>query len=317
MVQENSLKKFAIVICGPTGSGKSDLALNLAKILNTEIISADSIAIYKHLNVGSAKPTDYERSIIKHHLIDVFEPFEQVTVSDYEEKASKSINELFSKGKIPIICGGTGFYVNSLLYDFSYGNCGKNEEIRLKYEKLYQEKGAQFVYNLLKEIDPITAEKLHYNDKMRVIRALEIFESLGVKKSDIVDEAKEKFPFVAFSYNMDRALLYERINLRVEKMFNLGLVDEVKGLIQKGLTIENQSMQGIGYKEFFEFDSIDDHVEEIKENIKQNSRRYAKRQITFFKKLKNLRYIDYVSIEKSVETVLGVIKNEFNYNWNW
>lgn len=314
MVQENSLKKFAIVICGPTGSGKSDLALNLAKILNTEIISADSIAIYKHLNVGSAKPTDYERSIIKHHLIDVFEPFEQVTVSDYEEKASKSINELFSKGKIPIICGGTGFYVNSLLYDFSYGNCGKNEEIRLKYEKLYQEKGAQFVYNLLKEIDPITAEKLHYNDKMRVIRALEIFESLGVKKSDIVDEAKEKFPFVAFSYNMDRALLYERINLRVEKMFNLGLVDEVKGLIQKGLTIENQSMQGIGYKEFFEFDSIDDHVEEIKENIKQNSRRYAKRQITFFKKLKNLRYIDYVSIEKSVETVLGVIKNEFNYN---
>ena len=139
MVQENSLKKFAIVICGPTGSGKSDLALNLAKILNTEIISADSIAIYKHLNVGSAKPTDYERSIIKHHLIDVFEPFEQVTVSDYEEKASKSINELFSKGKIPIICGGTGFYVNSLLYDFSYGNCGKNEEIRLKYEKLYQD----------------------------------------------------------------------------------------------------------------------------------------------------------------------------------
>ena len=317
MVQENSLKKFAIVICGPTGSGKSDLALNLAKILNTEIISADSIAIYKHLNVGSAKPTDYERSIIKHHLIDVFEPFEQVTVSDYEEKASKSIDELFSKGKIPIICGGTGFYVNSLLYDFSYGNCGKNEEIRLKYEKLYQEKGAQFVYNLLKEIDPITAEKLHYNDKMRVIRALEIFECSGVKKSDIVDEAKEKFPFVAFSYNMDRALLYERINLRVEKMFNLGLVDEVKGLIQKGLTIENQSMQGIGYKEFFEFDSIDDHVEEIKENIKQNSRRYAKRQITFFKKLKNLRYIDYVSIEKSVETVLGVIKNEFNYNWNW
>ena len=314
MVQENSLKKFAIVICGPTGSGKSDLALNLAKILNTEIISADSIAIYKHLNVGSAKPTDYERSIIKHHLIDVFEPFEQVTVSDYEEKASKSIDELFSKGKIPIICGGTGFYVNSLLYDFSYGNCGKNEEIRLKYEKLYQEKGAQFVYNLLKEIDPITAEKLHYNDKMRVIRALEIFECSGVKKSDIVDEAKEKFPFVAFSYNMDRALLYERINLRVEKMFNLGLVDEVKGLIQKGLTIENQSMQGIGYKEFFEFDSIDDHVEEIKENIKQNSRRYAKRQITFFKKLKNLRYIDYVSIEKSVETVLGVIKNEFNYN---
>lgn len=314
MVQENSLKKFAIVICGPTGSGKSDLALNLAKILNTEIISADSIAIYKHLNVGSAKPTDYERSIIKHHLIDVFEPFEQVTVSDYEEKASKSINELFSKGKIPIICGGTGFYVNSLLYDFSYGNCGKNEEIRLKYEKLYQEKGAQFVYNLLKEIDPITAEKLHYNDKMRVIRALEIFECSGVKKSDIVDEAKEKFPFVAFSYNMDRALLYERINLRVEKMFNLGLVDEVKGLIQKGLTIENQSMQGIGYKEFFEFDSIDDHVEEIKENIKQNSRRYAKRQITFFKKLKYLRYIDYVSIEKSVETVLGVIKNEFNYN---
>lgn len=314
MVQENSLKKFAIVICGPTGSGKSDLALNLAKILNTEIISADSIAIYKHLNVGSAKPTDYERSIIKHHLIDVFEPFEQVTVSDYEEKASKSINELFSKGKIPIICGGTGFYVNSLLYDFSYGNCGKNEEIRLKYEKLYQEKGAQFVYNLLKEIDPITAEKLHYNDKMRVIRAFEIFECSGVKKSDIVDEAKEKFPFVAFSYNMDRALLYERINLRVEKMFNLGLVDEVKGLIKKGLTIENQSMQGIGYKEFFEFDSIDDHVEEIKENIKQNSRRYAKRQITFFKKLKNLRYIDYVSIEKSVETVLGVIKNEFNYN---
>lgn len=309
MVQENSLSRFAIVICGPTGSGKSDLAISLAQKLDTEIVSADSIAIYKDLNIGTAKPTTFEQSLVKHHMIDFVNSTENFTVSDYEKGALAVVEKLFSENKIPIICGGTGFYIKSLLYDFSYGNCAKNETVREKYRLMAENLGADAVFEVLKSVDPETAEKLHANDLMRVIRALEIYETSGVKKSSIVDDIKPRFNFFAFSYDYPREVLYDRINKRVDKMFDLGLLNEIKSLISSGLNLSHQSMQGIGYKEFFSYDNIDDNINLIKEDIKQNSRRYAKRQITFFKKLDNLTFLTEFDANINIDYILKVINN--------
>jgi len=286
MVQENCV----IVICGPTASGKSKIAIDLAKELDTEIISADSLAIYKYLDIGTAKPSKQEQLEVKHHLIDCVEPENNFSVDEYASMASPILNSLIKKGKNPIICGGTGYYIKSLLYDFSYGNCGSDENIREKYKKIAEEKGNLFLFENLKDVDYETSLKLYPNDLMRVIRALEIFELTGVKKSQIVDEAKPKYNFFAFMPNHERELLYDRINKRVDLMLENGLIDEVKSLIKKGIDLNNQCMQGIGYKEVFEA-LKNNTLDSVSEVIKQNTRRYAKRQITFFKKLDNLEYV--------------------------
>ncbi|MBR2614103.1 MAG: tRNA (adenosine(37)-N6)-dimethylallyltransferase MiaA [Clostridia bacterium] len=280
-----------IVICGPTGSGKTDLAIDLAIKLNTEIISADSMNIYKGFDIGTAKPSLEELSKVKHHLIDVCDGNDTFSVSDYEKQALPIINDLISKGKIPIIVGGTGFYINSLLYGLSYGNSAKNEEIREKYNQMANEFGVEKVFERLKEIDPDTAEKLHPNDLKRVIRAIEIFETAGQKKSEIVDDLTPRFNYKAYMIDFDRKVLYDRINKRVDIMFEKGLVDEVKNLLSSGVKKDAQSMQGIGYKEVVEFLENAITFDELTEKIKQNTRRYAKRQITFFKRLDGLNYL--------------------------
>ncbi len=292
MVQENSI----IVICGPTASGKSKIAIDIAKELNTEIISADSLAIYKKLDIGTAKPTIEEQRQVKHHLIDCVEPFSTFTVDEYKSLAEPIINDLLNKGKTPIICGGTGYYIKSLLYEFSYGNCGSDENIRKKYQKIALEKGNEYLFDILKSVDFPTSQKLYPNDTMRVIRALEIYELTGTRKSDIVDELTPKYNFFAFMPQFDREVLYDRINKRVDLMIDNGLIEEVKSLMDLGLTLENQCMQGIGYKEVYEAIQNND-LSNVGEVIKQNTRRYAKRQITYFKKLENLEYItkDYKS----------------------
>lgn len=291
MVQKNSIKNKIIIICGPTASGKSAVALECAKLLDSEIIYADSMDIYKNLNIGTAKPTILEQSIVKHHLIDVANPNEDFSVSQYKQLALPIINDLINKGKVPIICGGTGFYINSILYDFSYGNGKGDLNVREKYKKIAEEFGNNYVYNLLKEIDPLSAEKIHENDVKRVIRALEIAET-GIKKSDIQDDLTPKYNYSAYSINFDRELLYKRINDRVDQMFKLGLVDEVNSLINSGITIKNQCMQGIGYKEVYSYINNEISLDECIELIKLNTRHYAKRQITFFKKLNGLQYLE-------------------------
>ncbi len=291
MVQKNSIENKIIIICGPTASGKSAVALECAKLLDSEIIYADSMDIYKNLNIGTAKPTLSEQSIVKHHLIDVANPNEDFSVSQYKQLALPIINDLIYKGKVPIICGGTGFYINSILYDFSYGNGKGDLNVREKYKKLAEEFGNNYVYNLLKQIDPLSAEKIHENDVKRVIRALEIAET-GIKKSDIQDDLTPKYNYSAYSINFDRELLYKRINDRVDQMFKLGLVDEVNSLINSGITIKNQCMQGIGYKEVYSYINNEISLDECIELIKLNTRHYAKRQITFFKKLKGLQYLE-------------------------
>ncbi|MBR2870992.1 MAG: tRNA (adenosine(37)-N6)-dimethylallyltransferase MiaA [Clostridia bacterium] len=289
MVQKNSLKKI-LIICGPTASSKTAVAVECAKLLNTEIISSDSMNVYAGLDIGTAKPTIDERQNIKHHLIDVVAPDKEFSVFDYREMALPIIDNLLSKGKVPIICGGTGFYINSILYDLSYGNSKANPEAREYYKNLSLEKGNQFVYDILMEKDPESAIKLHPNDSKRVIRALEILEQ-NIKKSDIKDDLIPKYDYNVYSVDFDREILYERINKRVDIMFNLGLVEEIKGLIDKGVKKEFQCMQGIGYKEIFPFLEGELTLEQAKELIKLNTRHYAKRQITFFKKLQNLKLI--------------------------
>lgn len=305
MVQENSLEQLnkVIVICGPTASGKSDLAVKLAKEIDGEIISADSLYVYKGLDVGTAKPTKEEMCGIPHYLIDVVEPTKTFSVGDYKEIAKPILDDIISRKKVPIICGGTGFYINSLLFDISYGKISGNIEIREKYKKMATEEGNEAVFNVLKSIDPISAAKLHFNDIKRVIRALEIAYS-GTKKSEINDTFKPLYNYLAYSIDFDRDILYERINRRVDIMISNGLIEEVKGLISQGITIENQCMQGIGYKEIYSYligeTSLDNAIDELK----LNSRHYAKRQITFFKKLNGLQLIKPQSIELMIRRII-------------
>lgn len=277
----------ALVICGATASGKTSLAVACAKRLKTEVISADSMLVYQGLDIGTAKPTVEEMQGVKHHLIDVVSPNEEFSVSDYEKRALPLVEDMLAQGKTPVICGGTGFYINALLYKSQFGNVGANAEIREKYEKLYQEHGGAYLHGILSEKDPLSAQKLHANDVKRVIRALEIYDVTGIPKSTQNDTRTPRFDFVCVSIDYPREVLYARIDERVEQMFAAGLMQEVQGLLQSGVTIERQCMQGIGYKEVAEGLRIGTTEEEIKELVKKNTRNYAKRQITFFKRMQN------------------------------
>ncbi len=290
MVQKDCINNKILIICGPTASSKTALSIAIAKLLNSEIISADSMNIYRGLNVGTAKPTISEMQGVKHHLIDVINPDEEFTVSDFKERAKPIIDALLSNGKTPIICGGTGFYINSLLYNLSYGNGNGNPAIREKYKSLAEKNGNLFVYDILVEKDPETAEKLHFNDVKRVIRALEILEN-GVKKSDIKDDLTPNYSYEAYCIDYPRNELYSRIDSRVDIMIENGLISEVKSLVDNGVTLKNQCMQGIGYKEIYSYLSGEINLEQAIDLIKINTRHYAKRQITFFKKLPNLTYL--------------------------
>ena len=284
--------KETVIICGSTCSGKSSLAVNVAKKLNTAIISADSMCVYTYFNIGTAKPSEKDLSEVTHYMIDVADPFKPFSIADYKNAAEPIVNDLISKNKNPVVCGGTGFYINSLIYDISYGNGGENPEIREKLKREADDFGADYLWNKLYEIDEISAKNIEKNDSKRVIRALEIFYSTGTKKSDIKDTLTPKRPYKAFCIDFPRAELYERINVRVDEMISNGLIDEVQTLINKGLTLQNNAMQGIGYKEIYAYLKGETTYEDCIELLKQNTRRYAKRQITFFKKLDGLIHLD-------------------------
>lgn len=294
-----------LVICGPTASGKTSLAINCAEYLKTEIISADSQLVYKGLNIGTAKPTAKEMQGIIHRMIDVAEPLENFSVFDYERAAEPIVKELLSQNKTPIICGGTGFYINSLLFDFAYGNAGANRVIRDKYNRLLEERGKEYIYTLLKEVDAETAEKLHVNDMKRVIRALEIYEASGIKKSAQHDRLIPKYDYLAVAVDYPRDELYRRIDLRVDEMFERGLVEEVKNLLAGGVDENCQCMQAIGYKEVVNCLKNGDNESTMRNIIKQNTRHYAKRQITFFKKLPGIIWLE--PKKATAENVLGLL----------
>lgn len=273
-----------IIIAGATASGKSKVAIEVAKTINGEIISADSMQIYRGMNIGTAKVTTHEMENIPHHMIDIVNADSNFSVNDFYEQSKKIITQIIAKGKIPIICGGTGFYIESLIYPFGVGYMEKSSEVKEKYYNILEERGSQYLHNLLKDIDPIDAEKIHPNNTKRLIRALEIFDLTGKTKSEQSNNQNLCYEIDFNVLNVEREILYNRINLRVKEMFDEGLLKEVENLLSKGLTFNNQSMQAIGYKEFSKFFNNEITFEETQDLIKKNSRHYAKRQITWFKK---------------------------------
>lgn len=283
--------KRVLVICGATATGKTSLAIDCAKVLKTEIISADSQLVYRGLNIGTAKPTVAEMQGIYHHMINVVRAQEPFSVSDYKEQAVPIVERLLAEGKTPVICGGTGFYINSLLFEFGYGKAAADSGIRAKYEEILAKSGKSYLFSLLKQVDPQSAEKLHENDVKRVVRALEIYEVTGRKKSEQQDEMKPRFDYLAVAIDYPREELYRRIDCRVDMMFNSGLIEEVKELLTVGIDENCQSMQAIGYKEVVECLKNGDNESTMRDIIKKNTRHYAKRQYTFFKKLPNIVWL--------------------------
>ncbi len=297
-------KPKIVCIGGPTAVGKTATAIKLAKMFNGEIISCDSIAIYKKLDIGSAKPNMEEQSQAKHYMIDIREPNEEFSMAEYREEAKKIIDDIISRGKLPIVVGGTGLYMKGLLFPMELGNAERDESIRQKYKEIAKQNGGQYLLDYLKQIDPESAEKLHAKDISRIIRAIEIFELTGKTKSSFKTKMESEFDYFLIFLNDDRNELYKRIDKRVDLMLELGLENEVKNLISSyGLTRDNQSMGGIGYKEFFDYFENKISYEEMVDLIKKNSRHYAKRQLTWFKKMPNVREYQYKNLDRIIEDV--------------
>jgi len=287
-------KPTVIVICGPTASGKTALSIELAKRINGEIVSADSMQIYKDMDIGSAKVTLDEMQGIKHYLIDNVYPNERYSVANYKQDAKQAIEEIISKGKIPIVVGGTGLYIDALIYEIEYKDIEINEEYRKELERIRDEQGLEVLYKKALEIDPEAMEKISSNDFKRITRVLEIYEATGKTKTQQEAESRLNeipYNYKVFAINYDREKLYERINKRVDIMLEKGLIEEVKKLLEK-YTEFPTAMQGLGYKEVKQYFDGELNEEEMIEKIKQESRRYAKRQFTWFRKNKQTIWID-------------------------
>ncbi|MCR4881290.1 MAG: tRNA (adenosine(37)-N6)-dimethylallyltransferase MiaA [bacterium] len=294
-----------IAIIGPTATGKSDLAIRLALDFNTEIISADSRLVYKDFNIGTAKPTEEELMKVKHHCIDIASPSDDFSVTEYRTVAQKAMDKLFEENKTPIIAGGTGFYVKSLLEGLNIPQVEADEEFRKEMKELAQKNGNEYLYNILKSKDEEIAQKLHPNDTFRVIRALEVIEKTGKKMSSQQTKNAPDYNIIyVFLDALERDFLYERINKRVDIMIYMGLVEEVKNLIAKyGKTIS--LLKTLGYKEISEYLDNELTLEEATELLKKNTRNFAKRQLTWFRAIENTHkfYIDECSKDELVEKV--------------
>ena len=287
-------KPKVIVICGPTASGKTALSIELAKKINGEIISADSMQIYKDMDIGTAKPDKEEMQGIKHYLLDCISPDVRYSVAEYKQDATKAIEEILQKGKTPIIVGGTGLYVDTLIYGIEYNDIKIDEEYRIELEKIAEEQGLQPLYEMALKIDEEAMKKISQNDKKRIMRVLEIYKATGKTKTQQEIESRKngvKYDYKVFALNMDREVLYNRINLRVDIMIKNGLVEEVKNLKEKYNKFPT-AMQGLGYKEVVEYLEGKTTEEEMIEKIKMETRRYAKRQLTWFRKNKETIWLD-------------------------
>ena len=299
-----------IVIVGPTAVGKTYVSVELAKKLNTEIISADSMQIYKGMDIGTAKITEEEKHGIIHHMIDIIKPDENYSVSDFKNDSEKIIDELLLDNKIPVIVGGSGLYVNSLIYDLDFGNAKSDTKLREYYTYYYNEHGEDALYDKLLKIDPEAAEKIHKNNVKRVIRALEVYDLTGIKFSELnTDIRKEsnKYDCILIGLSMERKVLYERINQRVDEMLSNGLIEEVKSLIDKGYDKNLVSMMGIGYKEIIDYLEGNMDLEETVNILKRNTRRFAKRQFTWFLKDENVKWFSMDNLEEVDNTIKDIL----------
>ena len=300
-----------LCIVGPTAVGKTKMSIELAKQLNGEIISGDSMQIYRGMDIGTAKATMDERQGIPHHLIDEKNPDEPYSVAAFQQTVRAKMEEIKSRGKLPIIVGGTGLYIKSVLYDYEFAGESESKEIdEAKYGHLSNEE----LHAKLAAVDEAGAKDIHPNNRKRVIRALEIYETSGVKKSEMIEKQEHKMIYDACLIGLtdDRTVLYDRINKRVDVMYETGLVEEVKALFDEGIPAESQSIRAIGYKELYDYFKGLISLEESKELIKRNSRRYAKRQYTWFNNQMDVTWfkVDVQHFDKTVKEVLTYVQNK-------
>lgn len=299
-----------IVVIGPTSVGKTKMGVALAKKLNGEVISGDSMQVYRQMDIGTAKVTIEEMEGVTHHCIDILDPKDQYSVHDFQQTVRKQITEITNRGHVPIIVGGTGLYIKAALYDYTFSEMENNhDEINKKYKDYTNEQ----LYAHLKQIDEESAKILHFNNRRRVLRAIEIYEQTGQKKSEMINEQEHICLYDAYfvGLTLPRELLYERINLRVDLMMKNGLQGEMESLIKQGLTRENQSMKAIGYKEWFDYFEGKCDLNEVSENIKKHSRQYVKRQYTWFKNQFDVHWYDVCleNFSKTIEEVSRDLKN--------
>ena len=307
------MKKPLVILTGPTAVGKTKASIGLAKAIGGEIISADSMQVYKQMDIGSAKIKPSEMEGVPHYLVDILEPDEEFHVVLFQQMAKQAIQKIYEKGKIPILVGGTGFYIQAVLYDIDFSENEKDISYREELEKLAQTKGAEYLHDLLREVDEKSAQDIHANNVKRVIRALEYFHQTGEKISEHNEEQRKKVSPYNFSYfvlNDERAHLYEKINLRVDQMINEGLVSEVQSLKEKGYTRDMVSMQGLGYKEMLDYLDNKCSLEEAVEIIKRDTRHFAKRQITWFKRESDVTWIDKKEYDYNEERILKAMLQE-------
>lgn len=305
--------KDILAVVGPTATGKTEYAIKLAQRLNGEIVSCDSMQLYKFMDIGSAKPTKEEQAAVKHYLVDEIDPRDPFSVAEYQKRAKRAIAEIHSKGKLPILAGGTGLYLNSILYEMDFSTPPADASYRKKLETLASDQGKESVYRLLQEKDPAAAARIHPNNTKKIIRALEAVEisGKGIRPfSEASVPSKEYRPFL-IGLTRDRDELYERINRRVEVLLEQGLLEEVEGLLRMGLTEEHISMKGIGYKELIHYLKGEYDLPAAIEKIQQNTRHYAKRQLTWFRRYDRIYWFnlsEYQNKDQALEDMITWLK---------
>ena len=308
-------KKKLVVLTGPTAVGKTNLSIELAKRIGGEIISADSAQVYKYMDIGSAKIKPEEMNGIPHYLIDELEPSEEFNVVVFQQKAKQYMQKIYERGHIPILVGGTGFYIQAVLYDINFSVDDDNHQIREELENLAREKGPEFMHEELRKIDPASADAIHANNIKRVIRALEYYKLTGQKISEHNEEQRQNespYDFSYFVLNDHRNLLYERIDKRVDEMVTEGLVEEVKHLKEMGYDRSYVSMQALGYKEIFSYLEGEISLEEAAYIIKRDTRHFAKRQITWFKREKEVIWVNKPEFDYNNDKILDFMYRHIN-----
>lgn len=310
MKQKNPL----IVLTGPTAVGKTNLSIALAKKLNGEIVSADSMQVYRYMDIGSAKIKKEEMDGITHHLIDVLMPFEEFNVVIFQRLCRKAISGIYQRGHVPILTGGTGFYIQSVLYDIDFTETEEDSTYRMELTALAEKEGTSYLHEMLKQVDPKAAEEIHENNIKRVIRALEFFKQTGEQISRHNEEERHKESAYASCYfvlNDERSKLYERIDRRVDEMVSAGLVEEVKKLVALGCKRDMVSMQGLGYKEIMEYLQGECSLEDAIYRIKRDTRHFAKRQLTWFKREKDVLWVNKPDFAYDEEKILAYMVEHY------
>lgn len=307
------MKKPLIILAGPTAVGKTALSVRLAREIGAEIISADSVQVYRHMDIGSAKIRPEEMEGIPHYLVDVLEPEEEFNVVRFQQMAKEAADEIWARGKIPLVVGGTGFYIQALLYDIDFTENSGNRTCRQELERTAAEKGGEYLHELLRQTDPQAAEQIHPNNVKRIIRALEFHQQTGGKISEHNAKEREKespYQYAYFVLTDERSRLYERIDRRVDLMMEQGLLDEVRFLKERGVRADSTAMQGLGYKELYAYLDGVCSLEEAVRLIKRDTRHFAKRQLTWFKRERDVIWADRSVIGREDSQALALMRSE-------